>query len=105
MHFLELISALMFWISCGTNFSLAMEQPLLPFKTRHLKIGIKLIQCVEQLNDTVSKFVRLLPEQEMHQRKLMDLLAKPYMSNSCRLLILRTLDATVSSKLGIEFGF
>lgn len=112
----------MFWVDIGTNFKLAMEQPSLAFKIRHLKAGIKLVQCLANIEaGCISNVLLSLQitthssssdfDEEIHessvsvQHHLLDLLSMPHMCNSIKLLILRTLDATISSKLGVYLNF
>lgn len=91
----------------GTDLKMAMEQPSLPFKTRHIKAGVRLIQCIAnmqgQIVDSLLNLMIPFDDQEQQtsvQHRLIDLLTQPYMNIAARLLILRTLDATISTKLG-----
>jgi len=96
----------------GTEISLALNQNSLPFIVRHLKAGISLVQCIANLDCELSDEVMKLrfPSNENPdssrvsiQHRLMQLMNEPNTKNSrLRVLVLRAIDATVSTRKGLN---
>ncbi|KAI1297197.1 Protein virilizer [Halotydeus destructor] len=86
------------WLKSGLDFELAIQQPVTPFKVRHMKAGVTLASLMISLGDGV--LIRLL-DQEL-PRMLIELYEKPYMSLAVKLMIVASLDSLCNSVLGME---
>lgn len=87
------------WIEIGLNFEDALSQPQPGYKLRQIKAGIRLVEalccCGEDVTD------RLLAKINVHQ-KLIELYHQQYMALSIKLMILRSLDASLKYKNSVE---
>lgn len=76
-----------------------MSQPQPGYKLRHLKAGIRLVEALSQCGEEVSQ--NLMKEINV-QQKLIELYHQDYMALSIKLMILRSLDASLRYETAIE---
>lgn len=93
------INKLIKWVEIGLNFEEALSQPQPGYKLRHIKAGIRLVetmcQCGEDVTSKLMNAVNI-------QQKLIDLYHKDYMALSIKLMILRSLDASLRYNFAVE---
>ncbi|GLV34007.1 virilizer [Carabus blaptoides fortunei] len=88
---------LMDFVKLGLDFECALTQNQPGYKIRHIKCGVRLTESCCGSAD----FVNLLLEHNIHIQ-LLTLFDKEYMALSIKLLILRVLDASLTSEKSIE---
>ncbi|CAG0888692.1 unnamed protein product [Darwinula stevensoni] len=92
------LDTLLEWIDIGLDFDKALKQELPAYMVRHMKGGVRLAQALCSCNRVLAR--RLLSWGI--QERLLDLYGKPHMGLPLKLMILKALDATTSTKLGLD---
>lgn len=87
------------WVKIGLDFDNALNQPQPGYKLRHIKVGVRLVEVVCNFSEEVSE--KLFDQINVHQ-KLIELFHKEYMALSIKLMILRSLDASLHYKSAVE---
>ena len=86
------------WLMHGLNFEAALRQPQLPFKLRHLKVGVRLAAALFCCDSALAG--RLAARGVLSL--LMDLAEREHMAASVRLLIVTALSAAVRWQTGLQ---
>ncbi|XP_054715831.1 protein virilizer homolog isoform X2 [Uloborus diversus] len=97
--FEEIIDVLISWVVEGLDFELALKQPQTAYKVRHLKAGIRLATLMFQ---TKADIIKKLLDKDI-PKYLVELFEQPYMVLPVKLLILRGIDAVISTQQGMEY--
>ncbi|CAG7819337.1 unnamed protein product [Allacma fusca] len=104
----NILNTLLFWAKKGTDLSVAASQPALPFKVRHIKAGIRLVQSLAISGPAVNEKLLVYPFSGngstpcSAQQNLLNLFMEKYVGVSSQLLILRAIDSTLCSKIGFR---
>ncbi|CAK1585840.1 unnamed protein product [Parnassius mnemosyne] len=100
--FSDICNLLIAFIKIGFNFDFALSQQQPTYKIRHMKCGIRLAEALmsHSHNDQVMKV--FLDNDIDIPMLLMEMYSKEYMALSIRLMILKSLNACLSSKTSIE---
>ncbi|XP_054285555.1 protein virilizer-like isoform X1 [Macrosteles quadrilineatus] len=95
----EVIDTVISWVDIGLDFEDALSQPQPGYKLRHIKAGIRLVEALCQCGEEVTE--RLMAKVNVH-KKLIELFHQDYMALSIKLMILRSLDASLRYKKAVE---
>lgn len=88
------------FVNVGLDFELALSQNKPGYKIRHIKCGLRLAEAC----CGISEFMTLmLKKDENIHSKILSLFDKEYMALSIKLMVLKTLDATLISEKSIEY--
>lgn len=100
---------MLYWTAIGIDLSLAKSQSSLPYKTRHIKVGIKLVHALALSGEkVVDQLLEYRIDEDVIeggatiQQKLIEIFEEQYMSTTMRLSILRALDCLVLTKEGLR---
>lgn len=101
-EFGEIRDLLLTFTKIGLNFDFALSQQQPTYKIRHMKCGIRLAEALtsHRHNETVVKY--LLSIGIDLPMLLLEIYSKEYMALSIRLMILKSLNGCLSSKLAID---
>ncbi|XP_052758960.1 protein virilizer [Galleria mellonella] len=101
-EFVDVYNLLLTFCKIGLNFDFALAQQQPTYKIRHMKCGIRLAEALmsHKHNDQVIKI--LLNMGIDMPMLLLDIYSKEYMALSIRLMILKALNACLSSKESVE---
>ncbi|RZF39648.1 hypothetical protein LSTR_LSTR001169 [Laodelphax striatellus] len=88
----DVVAKLLTWVDIGLSFEAALSQPQPGYKVRHIKAGVRLVEALAQCSEELVN--RMIDENKVH-KKLIDLFHKDYMALSIKLMILKSLDATL----------
>ncbi|CAH1398905.1 unnamed protein product [Nezara viridula] len=95
----DVFDRLMQWTIFGLDFNQALSQPQPAFKLRHIKVGVRLVECLAQCGKDAC--IRVVKEAKAQER-LLDLHQEEHMALSIKLMILKALDATLRFDSSIE---
>ncbi|XP_039284110.1 protein virilizer isoform X2 [Nilaparvata lugens] len=95
----DVVTKLLTWVDIGLSFEAALSQPQPGYKVRHIKAGVRLVEALAQCSEELVN--RMINEHKVH-RKLIDLFHKEYMALSIKLMILKSLDATLRYDKSVE---
>ncbi|KAL1128905.1 hypothetical protein AAG570_013439 [Ranatra chinensis] len=87
------------WVLFGLDFEEGLNQVQLGLKIRHIKAGIRLVEALANCGDEITQ--RMIAETDA-QNKLIEMYHCDYMALSIKLMILRSLDATLRYKSCVE---
>lgn len=101
-EFADIYNLLAAFCRIGLNFEFALTQQLATYKIRHMKCGIRLAEALlsHRHNEQVMKV--LLNAGIDVQMLLLEMYSKEYMALSIRLMILKALNACLSSKVALD---
>ncbi|XP_004924183.1 protein virilizer isoform X1 [Bombyx mori] len=101
-EFGEINKTLIAFCKIGLNFGYALSQQQPTYKIRHMKCGIRLAEALvaHRHNELVTR--ELLAADIDLPMLLLQLYAEEYMALSIRLMVLKALDACLSSKISID---
>lgn len=88
------------FVNVGLDFELALSQNQPGYKIRHIKCGIRLAEACCTNPEFMT--LMLLNNEDIHM-KILSLFDKEYMALSIKLMILKALDASLSSDKSIEY--
>ncbi|XP_068618260.1 protein virilizer [Battus philenor] len=101
-EFSDIYNLLIIFIKIGLNFDLALTQQQPTYKIRHMKCGIRLAEVLLAHCHNGQVMDALLENDVNVPMLLMEMYAKEYMALSIRLMILKSLNACLSSRKSIE---
>ncbi|GFT51849.1 protein virilizer homolog [Nephila pilipes] len=87
------------WVIEGLNFELALKQPQTAYKVRHMKAGIRLATLLFETNEEIigKMLDKNIP------KLLIELFEQPHMVLPVKLLIIRGIDAVISTQPGLNY--
>ncbi|GFQ90344.1 protein virilizer homolog [Trichonephila clavata] len=95
----EKINLLIDWVIEGLNFELALKQPQTAYKVRHLKAGIRLATLLFETNEEI---IEKMLDKDI-PKLLIELFEQPHMVLPLKLLIIRGIDAVISTQPGLNY--
>ncbi|CAH2039124.1 unnamed protein product, partial [Iphiclides podalirius] len=101
-EFADICNLLLTFTKIGLNFDFALAQQQPTYKIRHMKCGIRLTEALMSHGHNSHVMEVLLKDGMNVPMLLMEMYSKEYMALSIRLMILRSLNACLSSKIAIE---
>ncbi|XP_045495513.1 protein virilizer [Colias croceus] len=101
-EFIDIYNLLVTFCKIGLNFELALSQQQPTYKIRHMKCGIRLAEALMSHRHN-GQVMRLLLNTGIDiPMLLLDMYSKEYMALSIRLMILKALNACLSSKVSVD---
>lgn len=101
-EFDEIRDLLLTYAKIGLNFEFALAQQQPTYKIRHMKCGIRLAEALTSHRHNKSVVKYLLSIGIDLPMLLLEMYAKEYMALSIRLMILKSINACLSSKIAID---
>ncbi|XP_013171908.1 PREDICTED: protein virilizer, partial [Papilio xuthus] len=101
-EFADIYNLLITFIKIGLNFDSALAQQQPTYKIRHIKCGVRLAEALLAHSHNARVMEVLLANDVDVPMRLMEMYSKEYMALSIRLMILKSLNACLSSKISIE---
>ncbi|XP_047993282.1 protein virilizer [Leguminivora glycinivorella] len=101
-EFTEIYNLLATFCRIGLNFDYALSQNVATYKIRHMKCGIRLAEALFSHRHSEKVIKVFLNAGIDVQMLLLEMYSKEYMALSIRLMILKALNACLSSKVAVE---
>ncbi|XP_041986406.1 protein virilizer [Aricia agestis] len=101
-EFVDIYNLLVTFCRIGLNFEFALAQQQPTYKIRHMKCGVRLVEALMAHRHSGQVMRRLLDNGIDIPMQLLEMYSKEYMALSLRLMILKSLNACLSSKVAID---